>query len=336
MGMRAVSILYNGQIICTHAPEPRTIAFRTLLSLSAPSINSTCSRYAGENIAPCGNREGCMPVALYDDAEWHIVELSITPRINPAGTLESAEVRFSLDQGLYGGFGNIPYFRLPEPTYLGFSARTGGATNNHWFRSVTHTMPPPPPLRPQPIGGFSLSGSASVVGEIIELTQLAPSQTGTASMPLPYTAADIDSGIAVRFWLYVGGGTGADGLCINFGSSADLGGRNAEDGLAEGVSVCLDEWADGDEQSQDQGLHGGHGDHGITLSYNGNTMRRAASYCENREGCPPVSLFDNQKWCVRSLRGRRSQPTRALCPSPCVPSCGLCACARVYAGMRVQ
>ena len=164
-----------------------------------------------ENHAPCNNREDCLPVSLYDDAEWHVVEVSISPKENAAGTMGSAAVRFSLDEGLYGGFATIPYFRLPQPTYLGFSARTGAATNNHWIKDITTTMPPPPPLDPLPASGFDLSGSASLVGEVIKLTTVTPlSQDGFADSLLqirsspadPWVPATSQDVLAIRFWMY--------------------------------------------------------------------------------------------------------------------------------------
>eukprot|EP01045_Picozoa_sp_COSAG04_P043388 COSAG04_NODE_14198_length_577_cov_1.006276_1_plen_145_part_10 len=99
--------------------------------------------------APCNNRENCIPVSLYDDAAWHTVEVSITPLVNFGAT-----VSFSLDNGAYSGFGQVQYgFFMPSPTYLGFSARTGGATNNHWIKDIS-------------IGG----GAASAVGTCVDGT----------------------------------------------------------------------------------------------------------------------------------------------------------------------
>jgi len=54
---------------------------------------------------------------------------------------------------------------------------------------------------------------------------------------------------------YCGDGSGADGLCVNIGGN-DMGGRVGEDGVATGVALCLDEWANG-------------GDHGVAIYYDG-------------------------------------------------------------------
>ena len=62
----------------------------------------------------------------------------------------------------------------------------------------------------------------------------------------------------VRYWLYTGGGTCADGQCVSVGSN-DLAGRAAEDGVAIGVAVCFDEWSNG-------------GDDGVSIFYNGETI----------------------------------------------------------------
>ena len=147
--------------------------------------------------APCNNRENCIPVSLYDDAAWHTVEVSITPLANFGAT-----VSFSLDNGAYSGFGQVQYgFFMPSPTYLGFSARTGGATNNQyaiydcrlqtiiltkyhcccsWVKEINYGgawvfPPPPPPPPPLPNfinpASFALSGSTQVVGETIQLVR---------------------------------------------------------------------------------------------------------------------------------------------------------------------
>ena len=51
---------------------------------------------------------------------------------------------------MFHGFTSLPEFSIPSYSsiYLGFTARTGGATNNHWVRSISRetvwTAPPPP------------------------------------------------------------------------------------------------------------------------------------------------------------------------------------------------
>ena len=249
-----------------------------------------------ENIAPCDNRDACIPVSLYDDAAWHSVEVDITPLLDG-----SAEIRFSLDNGLYSGFGNVNSylgsgFSLPAATYLGFSGRTGGATNNHWVRHVMTTNPPPPPYTTSfSPGQFALSGSARVQGEVLQITQVANSQTGTAFAQTRLSSRDA---FALRYWIYTGDGSGADGQCASVGNN-DLGGRVGENGVTQGIALCFDEWANG-------------GDHGVAIYYNagssgdGDTSRAGAIWeniapCGNRENCVPVSLFDDAAWHVIDL-----------------------------------
>ena len=62
------------------------------------------------------------------------------------------------------------------------------------------------------------------------------------------TAAD---DFAVHYQMYTGGGSGADGQCVSVGANK-LAGRSAEDGVAEGLALCFDEYANG-------------GDHGIQV-----------------------------------------------------------------------
>ncbi|MDA8532038.1 hypothetical protein N9K45_00270, partial [bacterium] len=248
-----------------------------------------------ENIAPCNNRENCIPVSLYDDAAWHTVEVKISPLFDG-----SAQVSFSLDNGMYSGFGQViryldDGFTLPSPTYLGFTARTGGATNNHWVRNVATSSPAPPPyehaVAPR---AMTLGGSSLQAGDVVQLTQVAGSQTGTAFTTIPGGLLATDS-IAVRYWMYTGDGSGADGQCVNIGNN-DLGGRVAENGVTQGLAVCFDEWANA-------------GDHGVAIYWNagnqgdGDTSRAGAIWeniapCNNRENCIPVSLFDDAAWHV--------------------------------------
>ena len=75
-------------------------------------------------------------------------------------------------------------------------------------------------------------------------------------MALPNVGASGD--FTAQFQMYCGDGTGADGLCMNLGAN-DLGGRVGEDGVAQGVAVCFDEWANG-------------GDHGVQLYYDGEAI----------------------------------------------------------------
>ena len=86
-----------------------------------------------EGRALCGNREGCPPVSLFEDERWHSVDLNIIP-----DGIGGAKVKFDLDRGAYAGYGILADYKLPSPAYLGFTARTGGLTNNHWAKSITY------------------------------------------------------------------------------------------------------------------------------------------------------------------------------------------------------
>ena len=56
-----------------------------------------------------------------------------------------------------------------------------------------------------------------------------------------------------------------------------------EDGVPNGVALCFDEYANG-------------GDHGISIFYNGAAVWEELAACGNREGCEPVSLFEDAAW----------------------------------------
>ena len=243
-----------------------------------------------ENIAPCGNREGCIPVSLFDDAAWHSVDVALVPSSN------GANVMFNFDNGAYGGFGTISGYTLPARAFLGFTARTGGATNNHWIRKVSWggateaanimslvEAPPAPPAPPLATllapTEFVLSGSAFVAQDVLQITQATDSQAGAAFAPLPIASTDR---FQVQYSMYTGDGSGADGQCVNIGGN-DLAGRVGEDGVAAGVAVCFDEWAN-------------NGDHGVSIFYNGGMIWENIALCANREACVPVSLYDDATW----------------------------------------
>ena len=63
----------------------------------------------------------------FQDETWHAITVAITP---------VGDAAFTLDSGVFHGTVNIAAYNLPSDLYLGFSARTGGATNNHWVRNV--------------------------------------------------------------------------------------------------------------------------------------------------------------------------------------------------------
>ena len=93
----------------------------------------------------------------------------------------------------------------------------------------------------------------------------------------------------VRYEVYTGGGTGADGQCMSIGTN-DMAGSNGEDGVPEGVALCFDEVSPRGPKSKfsvfcmswlaefcgaqwsNPGENGG--DHGISIRYNGQVRAR--------------------------------------------------------------
>ena len=151
--------------------------------------------YNGEMVfegrATCGNREGCPPVSLFDDGlrdtNWHDIELSVTP--DGQG---GAKMVFDLDRGVYGGYGlvskgwpgrdGVPRrgYTLPPDAYLGFTGRTGGATNNHFVKGISMAVTR---FTNADVTQFALSGSAilddpNCPDGCLSLTQVVNSQSG--------------------------------------------------------------------------------------------------------------------------------------------------------------
>ena len=222
-----------------------------------------------------------MPVSLFDDTEWHVVEVALEPQRGGATV-----VSLDLDNGEYTGSATIEDFALPTPAFLGFTGRTGGANNLHWARAIstgtrttiqaTPAAIPRPPSTRLDAAAFTLGGDAALGdGGVLQLTGVANSQQGTAFYQLDIDAFDR---FHTQFDMYTGDGTGADGLCVNVGA-ADLGGRFGEDGVAQGVALCFDEWAND-------------GDHGVEIMYNGSPVWQELASCGNRQGCDPVSWFE--------------------------------------------
>ena len=150
---------------------------------------------------------------------------------------------------------------------------SSGATCAGEVGGVDYTEVPP--------SAYTLTGSAKLdAGDtVLSITQVANSQAGAAFAEVPITQ---NEKVSIRFEFYCGDGTGADGLCMNLGSN-NLGGRVGEDGVNAGVAVCFDEWANG-------------GDHGVMMYYNMQNIWQDIGTCNNRQGCLPVSLFEDATW----------------------------------------
>jgi hypothetical protein len=136
-------------------------------------------------------------------------------------------------------------------------------------------------------------------GGRLDITQLVKNQQGFASHPVDILAT---AEFSVTFDMYIGAAgydttgmaLGADGLCMNLGGGPGLGalgGGAGEDGVAKGVAVCFDEYANS------------HHEHGFFIYYNGAEIYADASECDgggagqgefwtigNDVECPPVSL----------------------------------------------
>ena len=82
---------------------------------------------------------------------------------------------------------------------------------------------------------------------------LEPSQRGRAFAHIDASAAQE---INVQFDMYIGDGTGADGLCCSIGNN-NIGGRVEENGVTQGMAFCFDEWSNGATES------------GVHIFYNG-------------------------------------------------------------------
>jgi hypothetical protein len=98
---------------------------------------------------------------------------------------------------------------LKPSAIVGFSGSTGGATDVHTISNAQitgggTTLPAPP------AAGWTTNGSAGVNGGTVKLTDVAQDQTGTAIYGTPVATAHLD----VNFTIQIGGGTGADGLCL--------------------------------------------------------------------------------------------------------------------------
>ena len=73
-------------------------------------------------------------MSYFEDAAWH----SVVWDVMPAGD-GSASAAFVFDGGVYGVEPQpIPSYALPADVFLGFTGRTGGATNNHWARNIQY------------------------------------------------------------------------------------------------------------------------------------------------------------------------------------------------------
>jgi hypothetical protein len=84
-----------------------------------------------EERAECNS--GCHPMTLFEDARWHDVELTIASDATGGMT-----IAFEFDDGVLNGTAHVDNFErlTDQESWLMFSARTGGATNNHWVRNV--------------------------------------------------------------------------------------------------------------------------------------------------------------------------------------------------------
>ena len=139
---------------------------------------------------------------------------------------------------------------------------------------------------------FELSGNAQLVGDALQITQVGGGQQGTAFAPLEGISGADD--ITVRFEMYTGDSSGADGLCMNLGAT---GGRYGEDGVAEGFWLCFDEWSNGANHGGHNVEAGDNGDHGVIMFMNGNNAW---------SDCAPTAATAPRSRCSRTRSGTAS------------------------------
>src|SRR5262249_46249927 len=96
-------------------------------------------------------------------------------------------------------------------------------------------------------GGWTLNGSARMLGSSLQLTQAVPSQAGSAV----YSVPEPSTGLTAKFTASIGGGTGADGMTFSLldaskAGRTSLGGVGGGLGFAglPGVAVTLDTYHD--------------------------------------------------------------------------------------------
>lgn len=142
-----------------------------------------------------------------------------------------------------------------SPTSVGGVARTyqltwtdaGGTHTVSVPVSGTGVAPASGIAVPPPGGGWTLNGSARMLGSSVELTQAVPSQAGSAV----YSVPEPSGGLTAKFTAAIGGGTGADGMTFSLldaskASRTSLGGGGGGLGFAAlpGVAVALDTYHD--------------------------------------------------------------------------------------------
>ena len=108
---------------------------------------------------------------------------------------------------------------LPPTVLLGFTGSTGKLTDLHQVSGVSINVgpsggspPPGPSVLAAPPTGWQLNGLASMVGSTsLQLTPATVSGAGSAFATTPLSTA---SRLTVAFTATIGGGTGADGMCL--------------------------------------------------------------------------------------------------------------------------
>lgn len=129
---------------------------------------------------------------------------------------------------------------VPATVLAAFTGGTGGRSDNHDVSRVSISSGA---VRlPQPGGGWSYNGSASMSGPATQLTNTAKDLSG--SVIYPGTVAS--NGLRVRFNEQIGGGTGADGMTFALLNPATAstargsGGAGLGFGKLSGVAVAFD------------------------------------------------------------------------------------------------
>ena len=121
-----------------------------------------------QDITSSGNRSGDPPVSYFEDETWHSVVWDIVPADG------GATVSFDFDSGVYGvDAQTVPSYELPADVFLGFTGRTGGATNNHWARNIQYG-----------VGGGGGGGGGGTSSSNAVVTTLSSSKAGMTTYQL--------------------------------------------------------------------------------------------------------------------------------------------------------
>jgi hypothetical protein len=194
----------------------------------------------------------------------------INPNSGPAGTQVTVSgTNFTGVTEVDFGAGNKANFTVNNSTTLTATAPSGtgivdvtvttpsGTSKTLTDDQFTYGAGPPPGSIPSPVsGGWQLNGTAQVVSTAsppnLQLTPATNWQVGSAFWPTPVTAA----GISASFDVYIGPGSGADGMTFTLANASDtkataLGDNGGGEGFSgiDGIAVSFDTWKNTNDPS---------------------------------------------------------------------------------------